>query len=787
MKISGWSEVMDENTPLPKSALEALPVRAWNVINKMTFPKTYGGIKTVTREMIMAVQNSGTKTAQQIMAFRDACLNGTIMPDGQMDPSRADDPLPEPSVLRLSRRTRNILAKYGIEKTARGICALDREAIANFDGAGKLVAEELMELKKRCLNGDVWEDEVEVTAENGGTDSQVHPEGFNSLSEYVLAVAAKICPVDERRQKVMADYLGLLNVERVKVLRELGEELGGVTTERIRQLAGKLEKCMFSERGKELFAEFVKSAESIFSQGNGVIKEGELAAGLEGIYPNWTGTTEFSALRLLECCGIEIERNASGRVAWMTGGGVEKRYRAYLDLLENQNVPLESLTQDAVLQYAASLGLDGMKEDEFRFLLQRIFDRNRRMKGKNKARWSLFLRLRCGLHTSATERRRYVVARALRKAGWQGLAHAELVNACREIDPKVDIGGARMLLADASPQQKYDMDGTGARLIIYDFKGDGAGEKKVSLDVFFKDDELVRVVKEAGERLRRHMEENCLGVANITRLVKEIKDFLPEPYADGLPSACLYALMREHKAGGLRYYNHPNVAHPKILDKDGKVPELALSWLIYEYFLKAGHDTATSAQLVDFCVNKLWMDGAIASATALHAIKGEKNIVNGEERYRLKAPNPAIIPPNVLIEGGEIDSSLSFSESGGPQRMNRNADGRALNFTTYVRDFLLRLKESGYAFTEAEEKELADPKWCSRNFGIKKPVFVYSSPGSTRPNSNYWRVPYCVGLTRYWVNSIWQDKNKRLFDDWACSLASRAGFSFEPYRIPTEG
>ena len=117
-----------------------------------------------------------------------------------------------------------------------------------------------------------------------------------------------------------------------------------------------------------------------------------------------------------------------------------------------------------------------------------------------------------------------------------------------------------------------------------------------------------------------------------------------------------------------------------------------------------------------------------------------------------------------------------------PTRFTRLWDGS--DFSTYVRSFLLELKKSMYAFTEDEETELADPGWCGVHLGPQKAVFLRAAPGSSRPNTTYWRVTYRVGHTDYWVNSGWLDKYKHRFDIWAQALAQRAGFTFEPYAIP---
>lgn len=784
MDMESEKMVTDDNAPLPESAIMALSVRARHTLERMTFPKTFGGIKSITYEKVMSMQNAGAKTAREIMELREKCLTGAVLPappapepEGipPREPPRIDDPLPTLVIEGLSGRTRSVIDENGIEMTPRGICELDFDKVKAFHRAGKLVAGELMGLKRKCLDGSVW---------NEAASDGIDPAQFGSLSEFVMDVAQKTCKkIDGRGEKLISDYMGLLNVGQKKTLEGMGKEFG-LTRERIRQLSAQFERCMFSAHGKAMFSEFIQSAAAIFARRNGVIKKGELVAGLNAAYPVWTGTTEFSALRLLGYCGVEIEANDSGRMAWMTGGTIAQRYEKFFNLLEDEKVPLESLTFRAVQDNADSLGLAGITEDEYMFLVYRAFDRDCRQLGENKSRWALFLRLRCGLPVGDARRRRYVEAQALRKAGMRGLTYVELVDACREIDPSIDIVGEQQSLSDADPNQQYDMDGTGARLFIYDFGGK-TRERRFSLDVFFEDPELVRMLKDAGDQLRKRMEENSVGAANIAQLVDEVNDCLPEPYsADGLPSACIYHLMRKHNAGGLKYYDHPNVAHPDIVEANGgRVPEMAISWVVYEYFLYAGHEIATSAQLLDFCDVILGLDRVIAQATVLPNVMGEKVTINGEVQYRLKPPVDGIDPPQVLLKDGRIDSELTFSSPRLPLGMKMDASGRALNLSTYVRLFLVELAKSGYAFTEDEERELADPGWCGRNIGGGKAVFVRVEPGSTRPSMSYWRVPYRVGKTAYWVSRSWRDEYKHLFDKWASDISARAGFAFKPYEM----
>jgi len=756
-----------------------LSVGALNVLKSMGGEWSVERVLTLTCDQLMARRGCGKGKASEIIAFQERCRAGEVQDTGSVVIPRESDPLPPLTVDNLSNWTRNVLIAQGIEMTPHGICALDRELVHGFKNAGNLVVSELMALKARCLNGDVWNDEVHEAVEE-----TLRPERFRSLAEYVLAVAAKVCTLDARSEDILRYGFGLLNVEssETKAPDEMGRMFGGVTRQCVDQKSMKLKQRLFSDHGKALFADFVHCSEAIFARNSYILREGELVAGLNEVYSGWSRTTEFSALRLLERCSVSIEKNDSGYMAWMDGGAVKERYDIYLALLEDGGTPLENLTWESLNRDAGLLGLDGINEDEYRFIVQRIIDRYHHARGTAKARWHLFLRLRCGLHTSDAERRRYVVSRALRAAGMRGLTHAELVPACKAIDPAVDIGEERNLDADASPQLKYDMDGTGARLFVYDF-GDRTHDKRFSLDVFFKDDELVRLIKAAGQRLCRHMEKNCLGAANITRLRREIQADLPVAYADGFPSACLYALMREHEAGGLRYYDHPNVAHPGILDADGNPPKQAISWLVYEYFLMAGHEAASWSQLVDFCEVMLGMDGVIASATVLPTVRGEKMVVDGEERYKLKAPDETMDPPNVLLDGGEIDSELSFCVPRSPAGMNFDADGKARDINTYVRAFLFALGKSGYGFSDDEKTELADPGWCEACLGIRKAVFLPAGPGSSRPNTSYFRATYRVGNEEYWVSSYWVEKHKSSFDSWAQALAERAGFAFAPYAL----
>lgn len=778
--------IIDENTPIPESAIMKLSVRAYNVFSKMSFPKTYAGVKAVTYDMVMNERNAGAKTAREIMEFRSKLLEQAGIEDllcicsnetAQIDIPRVDEELPPIVIQLLSKRTRGVIEENKIKMTPRGISELDYKSIKSFPRAGDKVAAELMTLKAKCLSGDIW---------NVLVEDRIEPENYNSLSEFVMAVANKICTrINPLKEKVLADYLGLLNVERKKTLEEVGSESGGVSRERIRQIAKKLESEMFSEGGKAIFAKFVNVVKVIFDYGNGIVKGVDLIAGVSAAYPQWAGTTKFSVLQLLKYYGIEIEENESGRIAWMSGGRIGCRYKTFLSLLDNLNVPLENLTLDAILTNADSIGLSGITEDEYMFLVYRSYEKDGRIRGDDKSRWALFLKLRCGMRVGDAAKRRYVVSLALRKAGMRGLTYNELVSACKEIDPSIDIGDEKNVLSDADITQCYDMDGTGVRLIVYDF-GNRIRDKRYSLDIFFKDDDLIKVIKKAGEQLREHMEKNSLGVVNVTRLCKGIVNELPKKYEDGLPLACFYFLLRDLEAGGLKYYDCPKVAHPCILDENGKAPEQAISWVIYEYFIYAGHKTATWAQLLDFCEVMLGMDCMIAASTVLPVVKGNKIVVNGEEHYELRAPNEKIAPPNVLIVGGEFDSQLSFSRPRNALGINLDAEGKARDINTYVRLFLFELAKAKYSFTQDEESQLSDPRWCEKNLGVNKPMFVRKEYRAQRPSTTYWKTCYRIGGGEYWVSDYWAEKYKFKFDKWAEALAKRAGFTFVPYEIPLE-
>ena len=180
--MEAGNKVIDDNAPLPESAVMALSVRARHTLERMPIPKTYGGIKSITYEKVMSMQNAGAKTAREIMEFRQKCLDGTILSDppvptaaaaSPLGPPRIDDPLPAIVIERLSNRARNVLGGNGIKLTPRGICALDFDEVKAFPKAGKKVAGELMDLKQRCIDGSVWDEAV-----TAGID----PGRFGSLS-----------------------------------------------------------------------------------------------------------------------------------------------------------------------------------------------------------------------------------------------------------------------------------------------------------------------------------------------------------------------------------------------------------------------------------------------------------------------------------------------------------------------------------------------------------------------------------------------------------------------------
>lgn len=758
-----------------KESLLRLSVRAQHVLAQISPNLTLGQLESLTPEKLFSTKNSGTKTVSEIMDFRKQCIDGDPDPTFPDEIPHADEHLPDEAVALLSKRVRNVLEKNDVLLTPQAICSLNSEMIADMKGAGKTVIRELMDFRSRCRDGSVWQ----VKRTTRDVDC-INPGEFNSLSEYILAVLSRLCKVSVQYEIVMRMNMGLLNVRTVKTLDATGKHMGNVTRERVRQIAAKLTNLIGSDAGKAMFADFIKTCEHIFKSNNSVLLEEKLTRSVEMAYPRWTGTTAFSICQLIKCVGIPLETNESKCVAWMSGGVVESRYHIFVQVISDPKVLLAHVSEKYMLKHSVAFGLAGLTADEYAFYAHRAFCLRQK---RERPRWDLFLRLRCsGMRVGAAERRRYAVARVLSRAGVKGLSCPEIVSACAEIDPTLDPPSEKLLNADADPKQKYDMDGAGTHLIEYDYAEVGR-PKRYTLDIYFRNKEVEEFLDDFGTKLRIWMEDHAVGVMSVHKLRVEMekKNSFPAAFGGELPSACLYSLLRDRRAGGLIYYDHPNVAHPKIAGKNSKVPEKAMGWVIYDYFNYIDRELVTAAQLSDFCTKIMGVEPKCI-ANVMIWVKGDTYKINDKVYYSLVPPCGGIAMPKMLCSD-KVDFELSFSKDRTVGKDNVDKSGRPLSVNAYVRLFLRRLVKSRYSFTDEDRTNLANGRWCGRNFGISAPVFVASHSGAQIPSLGYWREQFNIGGKKYWVYGRWSDKNKGRFDSWAKRMSQCAGFEFVPYEI----
>lgn len=345
--------------PIPKNGLEKLSVRTRNVLVAYSI-KTLGDLLQLDHDRVMAMRNAGKKTADEVMALRARFLEGKIEAEPEeVEPEEmeseemrlevpSDTPLPSWALRKLSERSRKRLLAAFPDPTVGDVCSLEEAEIRSWQGAGKLVADELLRLKDRFLADGVVQP---------ASDEEPSPSDYASLAEMLLALEGSGKPSAEW---VMRRYLGLLNVSERCTLEVCGGELH-VTRERIRQIAIKVQKRLFYYPRQKALVEVEAVVKDCFETHDCEVKAEDLIAAVESAFA-WTGTTDFSLIRLLDELGWKIVElpegrglgwNMDGRFDWVADyvppTRTEKRRSAIKQLLLDAGY--EGLTVDEI--YAA--------------------------------------------------------------------------------------------------------------------------------------------------------------------------------------------------------------------------------------------------------------------------------------------------------------------------------------------------------------------------------------------------------------------------------------------------
>ena len=349
-----------QDNAILKKEVASLSVRSIHVLAAMGGQWNIERVLALTEKVIFARKNAGKKTVNEIMAFRKRCLlcEKAGMPTaGQGEVQLAlspATPLPQWVLQKLSDRSRKRLVAAFPNVTVGDVCSLSEKVIRAWSGAGRKVVAELMALRVEFVAGKISADSVETQPSAGD---------FGSLAEMMVALEGS---GKEQYRSVMAQFMGLLNVNARRTLEECGRDLG-VTRERVRQIAVKIGKQVFRLPRQNALDEVDALVRETFEAAdNREVSSGALIAKIESAF-GWTGTTAFSLQRLLDYLGWKITElpegrgwgwNADGRFDWV------KTYRPPT-LTERRRAAIKTILSDA--------GFAGLTVDEVRAACSRDY------------------------------------------------------------------------------------------------------------------------------------------------------------------------------------------------------------------------------------------------------------------------------------------------------------------------------------------------------------------------------------------------------------------------------
>ena len=783
---SAWAE--HKAMPFVAKWFPELSVRAGNILFRVRGIRTFGDFLRLDVGTLLRTRNSGAKTCKEVMVLRDKVF--AEGPEKWIERQREEDVanvvrLPQEALAGLSVRTRNVLEKNGIDTYDR-LFALDEKEILRLKAAGRKTAAEIREFQVACGIG-----ESQPAVPVAPQICPVDPHAFKSLPEFLLATMEKVrLPKDERMRRALGDQMGCFNVEDHETLEACSAKLD-LTRERVRQIGMKIKRRLF-EDGRGYFATFADAVESVLCDNGWILASRDFSRKVDEML-GWKGTTGYSLAQVMTFLGHSVDMDAAGVCIGEFNAHFKSRYEAFLSHVNGPIPRLFDLSFENFSQTAGKIGLAGCSELEYGHFVRRGMTRRivvRHVGRKRVVESSVDIKpLRVRRYFSYEFKlsedeptqglgllRREAVLEVLTAAGYAGLTESEIAEQCAHDYPNFgwSPNSVRAMVFSGNALDESD-----TVIIGYDRGHATGGRTRYSLTSFFKDAKTIRILKQAGRELRNYMEDSGFGIVSVWKVWRKYKDQLPLP----LPKLGFYMMLRETKAAGLNYPDYPRVVHP-----DAECCEASYNWELYQYFMLAGHETATYQQIFDFYTECLCLDPIIANACAIPSLGLQSNVDLAEGVFAIPMPKRKSADyPGVLLPNVKIDPELSFSK---PRRRGLHMTsgdfdehGHARTATVYVRLFFYNLQESGYAFTSDEWAELTDAGWCAEHFGIHSSIVVPLSRSPKPPANSYWIEPFEFGGVRAWVSDNWNAKRKARFDIWAMRIAARAGMDFEPYGL----
>lgn len=289
-----------------KVQIETLSIRARHVLQAMGGEWTLERLSDLGERQILEMPNAGMKTAAELMSFKRRVLGSgglNVQPTVPVvDPEWPDDKIvPDELLAELTVRSRNVLRRMFGQVRVGDIRALTRDRIAECRGAGANTMAELMAFKHDRFG---CEEPVVHVVEPNASD-------YASLAELVVALASAGGELTDKRKVVLRDCLGVLNVQSCNTYAEVARELG-VTRERAHQMATQLFGRIFARPAEKPWSDVIEAARGVFMTHGMKLNPEELANGID-VALGWTGTTGFSAIKVLESLDIPVKELPEGR------------------------------------------------------------------------------------------------------------------------------------------------------------------------------------------------------------------------------------------------------------------------------------------------------------------------------------------------------------------------------------------------------------------------------------------------------------------------------------------
>ncbi len=341
------NEISEDNESFEQSVESSdLSVRTMNVLlNNLS---SIQEIIEIDEKRLIGFKNCGRRTVREVFEFKKKLSEefGYILPESVQPESVQKKEIPDFTLLpdaikedvqfyesvkqELSKRSQNVITDNEIDSLEK-FMALTHKTLFQFRNCGRKTAAEIKEYQKRIyeIAQNTGEQQSQYTLPSNSilSETENHSElsidnrsvdldaPFPSLERWVSDIARKFSQKSEQAQKAFMLRMGMLGKPPM-TLEQIGEEIGGVTRERVRQITNQMGKAGKHQIRKKRLEPFIKKALEIINSRGGRIKNTTLVSLLLAHGPNGemlkfaTPFIDFlSTLREWKNAGLKIDED----------------------------------------------------------------------------------------------------------------------------------------------------------------------------------------------------------------------------------------------------------------------------------------------------------------------------------------------------------------------------------------------------------------------------------------------------------------------------------------------